>query len=369
MPAGAPYGADVFPGNGTRQSGYTVGLNTETGEFAQIARMGRLNHENTVVVPGGWNGFTVLTTDDASAAPSSELYMFRGDTEQDVHDGDGTFYAFRVTRVNGVALTNPADAFNGANDYLEPGDRRRFQRRVHCRSRRDRRRDDAALPQTALENSSNDNNVMQFIRLEDLAYDKNDARVVYIADTGASGVAPNPATGRLHRPGGVGQAPNGRIFEFVFNADNPLVVDSLTVLADGDAPGTEVFVPFTSPDNIDTSRKSLMVQEDTGNALVWQYRLQQSDWSGGGLGQRSWRGVQRHRGRLPVLWAGQLVARRPGALDRHRLRYHVGARHPDQTGRRAAHAARAAGLLTTNPRHGMPLAGIPEPPKTFGRPT
>jgi hypothetical protein len=119
---------------------------------------------------------------------------------------------------------------------------------------------------------------MQFIRLEDLAYDKNDARVVYIADTGASGVAANPATGRLHRPGGAGQAPNGRIFEFVFNADNPLVVDSLTVLADGDAPGTEVFVPFTSPDNVDTSKKSLMVQEDTGNALIWQYRLKQSDW-------------------------------------------------------------------------------------------
>jgi hypothetical protein len=129
-----------------------------------------------------------------------------------------------------------------------------------------------------LEDWSNDNNVMQFIRLEDLAYDKNDARVVYIADTGASGVAPDPATGRLHRPGGAGQAPNGRIFEFVFNADNPLVVDSLTVLADGDAPGTEVFVPFTSPDNVDTSKKSLMVQEDTGNALIWQYRLKQSDW-------------------------------------------------------------------------------------------
>ena len=51
------------------------------------------------------------------------------------------------------------------------------------------------------------------------------------------------------------------------------------MLADGDAPGTDVFVPFTSPDNIDTSKKSLMVQEDTGNALIWRHRLQQSDWS------------------------------------------------------------------------------------------
>ena len=91
VPAGAPYGADVFPGDGTRQAGYTVSLNTETGEFSQIARMGRLNHENTVVVPGGWSGFTALTTDDTFTAPSSQLYMFRADTEQDVRDGDGTF--------------------------------------------------------------------------------------------------------------------------------------------------------------------------------------------------------------------------------------------------------------------------------------
>jgi hypothetical protein len=240
--------------------------------------MGRLNHENTVVVPGGWSGFTVLTTDDTFTAPSSQLYMFRGDTEQDVRDGDGTFYAFRATHVNGVALTNPADAFNGANDYLDLEIDDVFSGEFIPVPDDIADGTTQALPQTALEDWSNDNNVMQFIRLEDLAYDKNDARVVYIADTGASGVAPDPATGRLHRPGGAGQAPNGRIFEFVFNADNPLVVDSLTVLADGDAPGTEVFVPFTSPDNVDTSKKSLMVQEDTGNALIWQYRLKQSDW-------------------------------------------------------------------------------------------
>lgn len=54
--------------------------------------------------------------------------------------------------------------------------------------------------QAALENWSNDNNVFQAIRLEDLAYDRKNPRVVYIADTGATRVVPNPATGRLHRP-------------------------------------------------------------------------------------------------------------------------------------------------------------------------
>ena len=64
----------------------------------------------------------------------------------------------------------------------------------------------------------------------------------------------------------------------VMNAADPTVVDSLTILADGDAVGTDVYVPFTSPDNIDTSKKSLMVQEDTDGAAIWQYRLNQDSW-------------------------------------------------------------------------------------------
>lgn len=48
--------------------------------------------------------------------------------------------------------------------------------------------------QTVLEDWSNDNNVFQAIRLEDAAYDKNDPRTVYIADTGRSRVVPDPTT-------------------------------------------------------------------------------------------------------------------------------------------------------------------------------
>jgi hypothetical protein len=278
-PADAPYGADVFPDDGTRQAGYAVGLNTETGDFSQIARLGRLNHENTVVVPGGWSGYSLLTTDDTFAAPSSQLYLFRGDTEQDVRDGDGTLYAFRVTEVNGEPV-DAANAFNGANDYLDLGIDDVFSGEFIPVPDDIADGTTQALPQTALEDWSNANTVMQFIRLEDLAYDKNDPRVVYIADTGATRVVPDPTTGRMFRgpSGTTGLADNGRIFEFVFDSDDPLVVDSVTVLADGDAPGTDVFVPFTSPDNIDTSKKSLIVQEDTAQAVMWQHRLKQGDW-------------------------------------------------------------------------------------------
>jgi len=130
-----------------------------------------------------------------------------------------------------------------------------------------------------LENWSNENNVFQAIRLEDLAVDVNDPRVVYIADTGASRVNPDPATGRLHRPSGAtGLADNGRIWKLVMNADDPTVVDSLSIFADGDAVGTDVYVPFTSPDNVDTSKRSFMVQEDASDARIWQYTFNQGTW-------------------------------------------------------------------------------------------
>ena len=101
-----------------------------------------------------------------------------------------------------------------------------------------------------------------------------------MADTGRTRVIPDGATGRMKRgPGGtVGQADNGRIFRFVLNADDPTVVDSVTVLADGDAEGTDAYVPFVNPDNIDTSKKSLMVQEDHSDAKIWQLRLNQDSW-------------------------------------------------------------------------------------------
>ena len=74
VPAGAPYGADpsVTP---YRQAGYSVGINTKTGAYTEIPILGRHNHENTVVVPGGWDETVVLSGDDTFTAPGSQLYM------------------------------------------------------------------------------------------------------------------------------------------------------------------------------------------------------------------------------------------------------------------------------------------------------
>ena len=295
IPAGATtYGSDpsIAP---QRQGGYAVILDPVSGAFTPVPGMGRMNHENTIVVPGGWNKIVMLTTDDTFNAPSAQLYMYLARRESAIWRDRGSLWAFRVTRT-GDGRVDATDPFNGANDYLDiqPGDdwKGRF-----IRVPKDIARGVTGdAPQDALEQWSNDNNIFQFIRLEDLAYDKRHSenehnfwegftddgrRVVYVADTGRTRIVPDPDTGRMMRgPGGtVGSADNGRIFKFVFNHRNPRKVDSFSVFADGDAPGTPEFVAMTNPDNIDTSANSLMVQEDTGNAKIWQHDFGSGTWS------------------------------------------------------------------------------------------
>jgi hypothetical protein len=279
VPSGVPYRPDpsVAP---QRQAGYAVALNTDTGEYTQIAGMGRYNHENTVAIPGGWNQFALLSTDDTFSAPSSQLYMYLANQEQHIWQDKGSLWAFQVTRTD-EGRVDPFDPYNGANDYLDidPGDdwQGRFIR-VPEEIAKD-------PPQTALENWSNENNVFQFIRLEDLTYDRNNPRVVYVSDTGATRVVPDPATGRMQRgpSGTVGQADSGSVFAFEFNAKNPRKVDHFWVLAQGDDTAVGAFVGFHNPDNLGTSEKSLMVQEDTGppnpNSRIWRYDLATEAWS------------------------------------------------------------------------------------------
>ncbi len=261
-----------------RQAGYAVALNTETGDFTHVTGMGRLNHENTIALPG-YGEIVLVTTDDTFSGPSAQLYMYLADDQDALFADTGSLFAFQVTATDDGAV-DPGDAFNGANDYLDirPGDDWQGQFIPVPDDIADGTTADA--PQAALENWSNDNNVFQFIRLEDLAYDKNDPNVVYIADTGRSRVVPDPATGRLVRgPGGTtGLADNGAVFKMVFDPNDPLHVVSFSMFAQGDDESLDAYVPFVSPDNLDTSKKSLMIQEDADNARIWQYDMSKDAW-------------------------------------------------------------------------------------------
>ena len=284
VPAGAPYGSDpaVAP---YRQAGYSVYLDTKTGAYSQIAGAGRHNHENTVVVPGGWDETVSLSGDDTFSAPSSQVYLYSAASPDALVRDQGHLYAFRVTGTDSGPLANPADAFNDANDYLEiqPGD--------HWTGEFVPVPDDVARgttgdpPQAALENWSNANNVFQFVRVEDMAYDPDDPHVVYFTDTGTTRLQESAATGRLIRAGSSAfpyYDTDGRVFKMVLNADDPTIVDELSIVAQGrltlrQVSGSTVIdagVGFRSPDNLDVGHQSIMVQEDASNAKIWRYDFQ-----------------------------------------------------------------------------------------------
>lgn len=279
VPAGAPYGPDPALGD-QRQAGYAVVLDPQSGAFTQVAGMGRHNHENTVVIPGGWTQFALLSGDDTFSAPSSQLYMYLASEESHIREDKGSLWAFRVRHTNDGPV-NPNNPFNEANDYLDlqPGDD--WQGEFIRVPKEIARGQTDLAPQDALEQWSNEHNVFQFIRLEDITYDRHNPRVVYVVDTGTTRIVPNPETGRLMRgsSGAQGLADNGRIFRLVFNENNPRRVDSFSVFADGDAPGASEFVAFRNPDNIDASANSLMVQEDTSKAKIWRYDFDSGAWS------------------------------------------------------------------------------------------
>ena len=263
-----------------RQAGLVVALDARNGKTYEIPGMGRMNHENSIIVPGGWDKIVAVTGDDTFSAPASQLYMYAANSDKDVLADSGTLYAFRVTGTN-AGPVNPNDPFNGANDYGDivagndwTGEFIPVPRNI------------AIGDQTGLETWSNANNVFQFIRVEDLDYDKNNPWIVYFADTGEPRAKPNPATGRLRRDAtGGGPYPNGRIFKMVFNASDPTVVDSFSILYNAD-PGGNAFGQMHNPDNVSASANSLMITEDPGSqnnysvgtpgaptARVWMYNL------------------------------------------------------------------------------------------------
>jgi secreted PhoX family phosphatase len=257
------------------QAGVVVALDVKTGQYRTIYGMGRHNHENSVALPG--DRPVVLSGDDTFSAPSSQLYMYTAGSAAEVWDDEGTLWAFKS---NDPAVNDYGDL--GEGDSVE-GTFVEVPREV------------AVGDQAALESWSNANGVFQFIRLEDIAYDRSDPSRVYLADTGEPRAISNedPAQEKLVRgpSGTMGPYPNGRIFvldvERDGNAADPTGTATLSVLIDADQFPAGALEALHQPDNLETTKRSLLIQEDPGShnqyalpagegetsARIWRYDL------------------------------------------------------------------------------------------------
>ncbi|MBA2476465.1 MAG: hypothetical protein H0V40_10995 [Actinobacteria bacterium] len=260
-------------GPGAEQAGVVVAYDIRSGRYRPIYGMGRHNHENSVALPG-FGHPVVLSGDDTFSAPASQLYLYSADDGDDVWRDRGKLLAFKSSDpdVNDYGDLGPEDTTDGSFVPVP--------------------REVARGDQTALESWSNANGVFQFIRVEDIAYDREYPFIVYFADTGEPRAVADPATGRLRRgpAGTTGPFPNGRVFQMVLDPDDPTEVLSLSVLIDGDARGAAsagALDLIHNPDNLETTERSLLIQEDPGSqnqyaasnpngttARIWRYDLE-----------------------------------------------------------------------------------------------
>jgi hypothetical protein len=128
-------------------------------------------------------------------------------------------------------------------------------------------------PQWVLEYWSDTNNVFQFVRVEDIAYDKRPGmqNVVYIVDSGRG----RTAAQSLDTPNF--RSTNGRVWRMELDPSDPTVVTSLTVFVEGDDNPVKTLNEVHQPDNIETTATGLLLTEDPGSSQQFTAAQQVSD--------------------------------------------------------------------------------------------
>jgi len=263
----------AFPARpGSEQAGVVVAYDVRNNTYKAVYSMGRHNHENAVAIPG-YKVSVILSGDDTFSAPASQMYMYLTHGATGVMNDSGALYGFKSDdpTVNDYGDLSGSKSVSGAFVRVPVAI--------------------ALGEQDGLEKWSNDNGIFQFIRVEDIAYDRNTPNVVYFADTGEPRALPDATTTRLRRgPSGTkGPYPNGRIFKMVLDKKNMLRVTSLSILIDGDSKGAASAGDLSlihNPDNVETTKQALLFQEDPGsqnqyaasdsngtNARTWRYDL------------------------------------------------------------------------------------------------
>jgi hypothetical protein len=282
------------------EAGLVVALDVRTGKHRPIYGMGRHNHENNVAIPGyghpvvfsGDDTFTSGPLTDplnpsAKLAPAqSQLYSYiapstdklladEGDLWAFVSDTPGVRNYYDVAPGSGTVVTGhfikvPKDIATGKNPdgselkaadkgYPLPPTDGSWQLDLRFATTPPGPGIDG--PQWVLEYWSDINNVFQFVRVEDIAYDKRPGmgNVVYVVDSGRGRTAAQSLDTNF-------RSTNGRVWKMVLDKDDPTKVTSLTVLVEGDDNPVKTLNEIHQPDNLESTPTGLLVTEDPGSS-------------------------------------------------------------------------------------------------------
>lgn len=231
--------------NGPTPSGSVAVAFDGLGNRTTLPHLGAFSHENTIAVPGFGQRIVTFGFDDS--AGQSELYMFVAADEAGFLAGNGKLYVFRtdVKAASGKNLHsgNLAEGASISGYFVEITDPADLGAAPAARYSRLQSKVDAlgAFP---------------FVRLEDGDYDKSSSvPAIYFVDTGTNSVTGRPQINA--DCGGICDLA-GSLYRMELNPNDPTAGAKLVLLqrSKGVASG------WASPDNIATTRKSIMIMED-----------------------------------------------------------------------------------------------------------
>ena len=279
-----------------KEAGLVVALDVKNGKHHPIQGMGRHNHENSVPIPG-YGKPVVLSGDDTftsgpllgvastpNVTAESQLYSYiasstkslladKGDLWAFVSDTPGVKNYYDVIPGSGMSVTGhfikvPKDIATGLNPdgselkaadkgYPAPPSNGSWQ--TDLRSATPVGIDG---PQWVLQHWSDLHDVFQFVRVEDIAYDKRPgmSNVVYIADSGRGRTTAQSQDTPNFR------SSNGRVWKMVLDRRDPTKVTSLTVFVEGDDSPVKTPTEIHQPDNLESTRNGVLVTEDPGSS-------------------------------------------------------------------------------------------------------
>ena len=289
------------------EAGLVVARDVRTGKNRPIYGMGRHNHENSVAIPGygkpvvfsGDDTFTSGPLGTVAGLPpvvpsQSQLYSYVAPSTDALMADEGDLWAFvsdtpgvrnyydvipnSGTEVTGHFIKVPKDIATGKNadgSELKSADKGYPPPPNNINNWQTDLRSVTPLgidgPQWVLEYWSDLNNVFQFVRVEDIAYDKRPGmgNVVYIVDSGRG----RRVDQSLDTPNF--KSTNGRVWKMVLDKDDPTKVTSLTVFVEGDDNPVKTLNEIHQPDNIETTPNGLLITEDPGSSQ--QFAADSSD--------------------------------------------------------------------------------------------
>ena len=282
---------------GAEENGVVLALDPRTGQYRTIYGMGRHNHENNVAIPG-YGHPVVFSGDDTftsgpltgvtfpagvSVPSQSQLYSYIAPSTDGLLNDEGDLWAFvsdtpgvknyydvppgSATPITGHFIKVPKNIATGLNpdgsevtsgDVGFPPPPTNGSWQTDLRTTVPTGIDG---PQWVLEYWSDINNVFQFVRVEDIAYDKRPGmgNVVYIVDSGRGRTAAQSLDTNF-------RSTNGRVWKMVLDRNDPTKVTSLTVFVEGDDNPVKTLNEVHQPDNIETTQSGLLLTEDPGSS-------------------------------------------------------------------------------------------------------